>query len=373
MNILHIGHSKGWRGGENQARLLIEMLTQEFSDIKNYIAYPCQSQIIERLSGVVSGALEFSSSKILNFRDLYHLIKFCRLHHIDILHAHSARAHSLAYFAKFFIPEIKVVVHRRVDNRIKKSYFTRKKYLSEKIDAFLAVSDKTYAMLESYGVVLNSIALVKDGIPLQRYNFPEKKSAKNNLIHGRNWLYEEPLVGFVSAMDHQKNPLLFVEMISRLRSDGVFCNAVMAGTGKEIKAVNDAIIARGLSGNIKLLGFVDNVQDVFQGIDIFVLPSRNEGLGTVLLEAALAECVIIASDVGGIGEVVKHQQTGLLAESESVESFVQAMKYILKNPMKTEETKSNAKQYVIENFNIEMVVAKTHDVYVNVMNLEGEN
>jgi glycosyltransferase involved in cell wall biosynthesis len=367
MNILHIGHSKGWRGGENQARLLIEGLINSFPEVHNFIAYPKSAQIIQRLEPYVKGVLEFSSTQILSFRALYRLVKFCRLNNIDVLHAHSAKAHSLAYFAKSFLPNLKVVVHRRVDNSIKGSYFTRKKYLSEKIDAWLAVSDKTYAMLESYGVDSERMYLVKDGIPEQKYNFPDKQSAKNNLIQAFGWHQKDMLIGFVSAVDNQKNPLLFVDMIAQLKRDGILCNAVIAGTGKLEEAVKDKITALGLSETIKLLGFVGNVQDIFQGLDVFVLPSRNEGLGTVLLEAALAESVIVASDVGGIGEVVKHKKTGFLASSCDVDTFVESVDYIVQNQDQVNLIKHNAKKYVELNFNLKSVVSKTRDVYLHVL------
>ena len=364
MNILHIGHSKGWRGGENQVRLLIEGLVQNFPESRNFIAYPKGAQIIQRLEPSVRAVLTFSSTRILGLSALCKLIDFCRLNNINVLHAHSAKAHSLAYFAKFFLPNIKVVVHRRVENSIKTSYLTRKKYLSKNIDAWFAISDKTYEILENYGIPSNRIFLVKDGIPDQNYNFSGKKSAKNSLIRKYDWNDEDLLIGFVSALDRQKNPSLFIEMVAQLRSKGIRCNAVIAGTGKQEAILNDEIIANGLSENIKLLGFIESVQDVFQGLDVFVLPSRKEGLGTVLLEAALAKCAIVASDVGGIGEVIKHKQTGFLASSDVVSTFVDSVEYIVKNQDHVEVIKKNAIQHVELNFNLQSVVDKTYDTYL---------
>ncbi len=364
MNILHIGHSKGWRGGENQVRLLIEGLVESFPEASNFIAYPKGAHIFQRLESSIKGALLFSSSRILSVNALYRLVKFCKLNDINVLHAHSAKAHSLAYFAKLFLPSIKLVVHRRVENSIKTSYFTRKKYLSQNIDAWFAISDKTYQMLESYGIHSSRIFLIKDGIPEQTYQFSDKKEAKDNLIKMFGWKVEDPLIGFVSALDSQKNPSLFINMMEQLRNNGIQCNAVIAGTGKQKSILTDEIKARGLSDNVQLLGFVENVHNVFQGIDVLVLPSRKEGLGTVLLEAALAKCSIVASDVGGIGEIVKHRQTGFLATSDEVSTFVDSVRYVLTNPDHADAIKENALQYVELNFNMRAVVDKTYRVYL---------
>ena len=367
MKVLHIGHSKGWRGGENQARLLIEGLNDYYPQSHHFIAYPKNAEIIQRLEKSVEDILQFSSEKIIGIKPLLQLVRFCKVHQIDILHAHSAKAHSLVCIAKRFLPNIKIIVHRRVDIPIKKSHFTRKKYLSHSVDAFIAVSDKTHDVLTAYGINSQRVYLVKDGITKQSYTFVDKKSAKNDIISAFHWDIDLPLIAYVSAFDDKKNPLLFVRMLAELKQQGLMINAVMAGVGKLEQCVQDEINELDLSENVRLLGFIENIKDVFQAIDIFILPSKSEGLGTVLLEAALAECAIVASDVGGVGEVIKNQETGLLTNPDSVNSFVEAIHTIIQNPKKTDAMKRAAKQFVENDFNIRRVVDQTHDIYKRLM------
>lgn len=367
MKILHIGHSKGWRGGENQAFLLIKGLNISYSKDDHFIAYPNGSEIINRLNIDLEDVLEFSSEKIIGIRSLLGLIKFCKFHQIDILHAHSAKAHSLVFLAKKILPKIKIIVHRRVDIPIKSAYFTRQKYLNRSVDAFIAVSDKTYNVLINYGIDSQRVHLVKDGIAEQQYTFLDKKSAKNDLLKQYAMNVNLPLLGFVSAFDDKKNPLLFVKMFAELKQQGLEFNAVMAGVGKLAQKVQEQIDDLGLSENIQLLGFVENIKDVFQALDIFVLTSQSEGLGTVLLEAALADCAIVASDVGGVSEVVKNQKTGLLTDADSLQSFVEAIHFIVQNPNKIDKMRRVANKLVENDFSMQRVVNQTQDIYIRLM------
>lgn len=367
MNVLHIGHSKGWRGGENQAKLLIESFNDAYPQDVHFIAYPKGAEIIQRLEGHVEGVLRFSSEKIIGIGPLFSLVRFCKTHQITVLHAHSAKAHSLVCMAKRFLPEIKIVVHRRVDIPIKDAYFTRKKYLNHSVDAFIAVSEKTYDVLTAYGIDASRVYLVKDGIPEQLYAHADKKAAKRDLLASLSWDVDLPLVGYVSAFDDKKNPLLFVRMVAELRQQGLVVNAVMAGIGKLEQHVQEEVEALGLSDNIQLLGFVEQIKDVFQALDIFVLTSKSEGLGTVLLEAALAECSIVASNVGGVGEVIKDQKTGLLVSSDSLESFVEAVRFLIQRPNEAFEMKCAAKQFVEDEFSLLRVVDETQAIYKRLM------
>jgi len=210
-----------------------------------------------------------------------------------------------------------VVVHRRVDNAIKTNSFTKRKYLSKNVDAWVAISSKIHSILMDYGIDKSKLNLIKDGMPQPVYRYKNKSEAKRVLLDSLaiNEEINVPLIGFASAVDGQKNPLLFVNLIHQLKKQGLRFNAIMAGTGKLENDVLNKIKELDLEDTISYLGFRKNIQDIFQAIDIFVLPSKNEGLGTVLLEAAHSHSSLLASDVGGIGEVVLHEKTGLLAKA----------------------------------------------------------
>ena len=213
MNILHIGHSVKWRGGENQTRLLIENATRENKTYKHFLAYPKGAVIFDRLKSVVSGNLQLSSKKAFDLRSVVALIRFCKVNRIDVLHAQSATAHTLALLTKKVLPNLTLIVHRRVDNPIKKRAATRAKYLSKQVDKFICVSQAIANILKEYGVAEEKIELIHDSIDASVYHQNDKQSAKQELVEKYGWQADVPIVGFISAIDHQKHPELFVEIV----------------------------------------------------------------------------------------------------------------------------------------------------------------
>ena len=367
MNILHVGHSAKWRGGENQARLLIEKAIRIRPDVNHYLAYPSGAVIFDRLSGYSAGNCSLYSKKAFDVRSIYALITFCKANRIDVLHAHSATAHTLSIVVKKFLPALKLIVHRRVDNRIKSRRSTRTKYLSNKVDKFISVSQAITDILVEYGVPDDNIELIYDSIDADVYQGLDKSNNKDEINDKFNWSNETPLIGFISAIDSQKNPELFVDIIKGVTERGVQINAIMAGDGKLKNEIERRINEYGLRDNLKLLGFIKNVETVFSALDIFILPSRNEGLGTVMLEAIAAKAVVVASNVGGISEVVIDQKTGRLINAGDVEEYVNAIIELSKNTEMCRSLVKGAQQHVAGQFNLNNMVVQTLKVYDQVL------
>jgi len=254
-----------------------------------------------------------------------------------------------------------------VDNTIKTNAFTKRKYLSSKVDAWVAISSKIHSILVDYGVDRSKVSLIKSSIPEPNYRYKNKAEAKSVLLNslGLSEKNSVPLIAFASAIDSQKNPILFVNLIHQLKKQGLSFSAIMAGSGKLEGQVRAKIQELGLKDEISYLGFRENIQDIFQAIDIFVLPSKNEGLGTVLLEAAYSNSSIIASDVGGIGEIVLHEKTGLLAEAGNIDSFTHLAQKLIGKPAYAEQLANNAKEHVKKEFSSLVMRDDIYQLYLS--------
>ena len=117
-----------------------------------------------------------------------------------------------------------------------------------------------------------------------------------------------------------------------------------------------------------MLGFVEEVSILFSALDIFVLPSRNEGLGTVLLEAALSEPALVASNVGGIGEIVIEKQTGRLIQNiDRANDFALAIKELILNSNNKNILVNNALEHVNSLFSLNKMAKERAKVYKNLI------
>jgi glycosyltransferase involved in cell wall biosynthesis len=115
--------------------------------------------------------------------------------------------------------------------------------------------------------------------------------------------------------------------------------------------------------NIAFTGFIDNAKQYLQAFDLFLLPSRTEALGYVLLEAGLAHLPVIATSVGGVPEIVAHEKTGLLIKSETIDELSEALAILLTHPSDCARYAQNLNSAVTTHFNIKTMLDKTFALY----------
>lgn len=123
---------------------------------------------------------------------------------------------------------------------------------------------------------------------------------------------------------------------------------VLVGAGDLQKPLREEAQALGISGRVRFIGWVpyDQLPPYMAAADLFVLPSLDEGLPRALLEAMSMRLPVIASAVGGVPEVVKHEETGLLVRPADSHGLAVALATALRNPERAEEWSTNARALV---------------------------
>ena len=107
---------------------------------------------------------------------------------------------------------------------------------------------------------------------------------------------------------------------------------LLVGDGPLRERLVAQVAQLGLVNDVVFAGSRPDVADLHKAMDLFVFPSRNEALGIALLEAMYSGLPVVATKIGGIPEVVKDGETGLLVDSEDVEGLAQAMQSLYENP-----------------------------------------
>lgn len=360
MRILHIGNEMSWRGGENQVRLLIEGLKQE--NITCAVAYPVESRGYARFKELCE-VVPLPSRSAYDPRSILRLVKYCRLNKVDILDAQSSGGMSLALAVKKRIPQIKLVVHRRVDNPIKKNWLTRKKYLNEKVDRYICISNAIGEILRQYGVPANKISIVRSAVDESVYKTLDKLKCKHELLSAYSLREDTVILGNASALTSQKGYETLIESCKILKDIKLNFHCFIAGDGilkSELKAL---VKNFKLDSNITFLGHIASVHKFLSGLDILVVPSRNEGLGTILLEGAFAGCALVGARVGGIPEIITHEQTGLSIEPGDLTSLASELEKIIQNPKRRQELADKAKAHVQKEFSLKNMVLGNLKIY----------
>ena len=119
----------------------------------------------------------------------------------------------------------------------------------------------------------------------------------------------------------------------------------------------------GIAGNVSFLGWREDLPSVLRSWSIFVLPSLDEGFGVAALEAMASGLPVVASDVGGLRELMQDGETGFLVPPEAPAEFAKKIRLLLENQELREKMGSAGRNRAEEDFSISTMVKKTADLY----------
>jgi glycosyltransferase involved in cell wall biosynthesis len=128
----------------------------------------------------------------------------------------------------------------------------------------------------------------------------------------------------------------------------------------------------GLGDRVFFTGLVADVRPWLAHLDAMVVPSRREGLPTVLLEALAAGCPIVATRVGGVPEIVADQQTGLLVPPGDAQALGRALQRVLADPQLRHRLASTGRQVAAERFGLPHMLRRTEQLYRQLLQARGE-
>ncbi len=172
-----------------------------------------------------------------------------------------------------------------------------------------------------------------------------------------------PTLGIIARLSEEKGHLHLFSAFRRLIKDYPQARLLVVGSGKKEKEFRDWVESNGLASHIIFLGNVPELRPLFKIIDISVLPSSLEGLGFSILEAQANGVPVVASSAGGISEIVKDSQTGILVEPGDADGLYRGIKLLLEDTALREEIVNNSRTQVEEKFNLDRMVSLTESVY----------
>jgi glycosyltransferase involved in cell wall biosynthesis len=357
MRILHIDTERGWRGGERQALWLASELARRGhgSIVAARPSEPLAQRANDAGIEVVACAPRFEADPRVGLR----LRRFIRNRGIDVVHAHTAHAVGLGSVATI-ATRIPLVAARRVDFHLRANLGTRWKY--GHADAIIAISRAVATILVSDGIDRAKIAIVPDGTDVHRRIAPVFASTLVALGVRQG----APLVVQVAQLVPHKDPVNFLSAIAFARERIPTLQALLVGEGELRMAVENTARALNLTGVLHVVGYRNDADALLAAADVVVLSSREEGLGSVLLDALLLGKPIAATSAGGIPDVVQHGVTGLLAPVGDSAALGANIAALLSNRELASRLGAAAKSRVSE-FSVERMADRTLAVYERVL------
>ncbi|WP_345975126.1 glycosyltransferase family 4 protein [Sulfurimonas sp. HSL3-7] len=323
MWIAHANFAKGFRGGERQTQLLIEQLAQQ--GYKQKLLTRIDSELAQRCSHI-------KHLEIIPLKKPY-IFHSSVVKGATLLHAHETKALQFAYFAHLLY-NMPYIVTRRVDNPLKTNFLNKKMY---------AAAFKSVALSKAIeNEVLRVSPEAKTAIIPSAFSDITVNEKVSAMIKER--FKGKFLIGNVGALvDSHKGQSLLIEAAKGLEKNHPELHFILLGRGEDEEKFKEQ--AKGLK-NITFEGFVDNVNDYISCFDLFLFPSRHEGLGSILLDVMQLNVPVIATDVGGIPDIIKSEYNGLLIPPASAEAIVNSIIDLYKHPEKRALLAAHAKETV---------------------------
>lgn len=202
------------------------------------------------------------------------------------------------------------------------------------------------------------LELIYNGIDVEKFSQIKRKIAND----------DEVVFGSLGRLSEQKNYSLLIKAVAQVKSDLKF-KFKIAGEGELRERLLDEIRLAQVEDKIELVGVKEDVPAFLQELDFFILPSKWEGLGIVLLEAGLARLPVLASATGGILEIIEDQVSGVLFENDNLADLVAKIEYFLdkNNRANLDLLGENLYNKVINNFAIKDLVKKYEQVYLSLI------
>jgi glycosyltransferase involved in cell wall biosynthesis len=303
--IVHVASGREWRGGQNQVRLLAAALERQ-GEWDQVVVTGRGTLLAQRIAASGVRVRTCGWRPALDPRALLATLGEAGGSRV-ILHAHDAHALVLAGVAAR-LSGARLVVTRRVDFHLRRPGFWRQ------ADRVIAISHAIREILVADGIQEDRISVVHSGIDPEEVRAAPSAGLRASFRLAPNL----PLVVNVAALVPHKDHETMIAAAAELRRDVPDLHWVIAGDGHLLPALVERVRQLGLADRVHFSGHVSNTWGVIADADAFVMSSREEGLGTSILDAMARGVPVAATRAGGIPEMLDHDAGILVPVGDAV-------------------------------------------------------
>lgn len=358
-HVLHLTETSDTGGAENMFISLVENL-----DKNRYKSIACllgdgwlKTQL--RARGIETIVVPQRHS--FDFPWLFRLARLLKDRSIHVMHAHEFAMNVYgSILSKMTGIPIVTTVHGK--NYYWEKWRRRLAYrFAARQSTMVAVSeDLKQFLIQRVTIPAGNIRVVHNGIDFHRY----REMNRENSIRGELGIdAKQPIIGTVGNLFAVKGQIYLLRAGKRVAK--IFPDLVLlvAGEGEELSSLEEEADNLGIRGNVKFLGFREDVPSLLQAMDVFVLPSLSEGLPLSVLEAFALQKPVVATNVGGIPEIVKDGSTGYLVPPKNPEALAEKILMLLRDPQKAANIGQAGRKRAEEAFGLEQMIRKYQSLY----------
>ncbi|MDT0686561.1 glycosyltransferase [Autumnicola psychrophila] len=350
MKILQLVTKRQYRGAEVFAANLSTELLKLGHKIVFAGLYKNEKDVLE-----VEGAenLDLSLMKNVAFSPalVQKIVQLVKKSKPDVIQCNGSDTLKYMVAASFFIPRTPLVyrnisiISEWLSNTPKKLLY---KKIFSRIDHVSSVGEEAIEdFIRTFDYPENQTSVIRRGIPIKEVISLSRQSLKEGLNIGK----EDKIAMHIGNFSPEKNHLFLLDIFSELKTEQPEVKLVCVGNGVLFEKIKNDIEERGLENTVYLLGFRKDIPELLSEAECFVLASKVEGVPGVILEAAAQSVPSVATNVGGVFEVLKDGETGFMIDNFDKKQFKESLLSIMNDSHLREEMGKKAYDLVQESFN----------------------
>jgi len=343
-----------WRGGQNQAFLLLKGLYERGHAAELLAAHGSPLGQRAETEGIYVHSVSRGQFRLPAAAKIRSLLTDRR---IELVHVNEAHALTAAWLVlpKRFPP---LVVSRRVGFALRSGWLAQARY--HRADAILANSQWVADQAVASGAPREKMRVVYEGVEM-----PTLPGATAKAAARKRWSLQtsDIVLGCVGVLERDKGHEWVIRALAHLGSEFPNCKLLIAGEGEYRKELTALAAELKCKDRVIFAGFLRDVTTLYEAIDIFVFPSLFEGLGTSLLSAMSYGLPSITFFGCALGEIVENEVSGLQVEAKNVNAIAEAAARILREPGFGKRLAEAGRTRIKEKFSAEHMVENTLAIY----------
>jgi glycosyltransferase involved in cell wall biosynthesis len=362
--IVHVDTALDFRGGQQQLLQLARGLSRRGH--RQLIVCPERSVLGERAREAACRVAELPPRDPGHLRGALQLRRRLRAEPADVLHAHDGQGQTISALATLGLPVCRVASRLVM---FKPRWFAGGGFLQglkyqHTCHGVIAVCEYVRQSLVRSGVSASRIEVIPVGI-----DWPENPPAPELRAATRaRWGLKEDdfVVGHLGAFTHEKGQDTAIEAALLVAPMLPALQVLLAGEASAQALSRLAPRLQAAADHVRVLEFVENPSQFLAGLDLFIMPSRAEGLPASVLLAMANGLGVVASNVGGLPEIVTHAQTGWLVPLDSPEALAAAILEAASDRAKLREFGASGRARARQ-FSTEQMIARTEAFYTRLV------
>jgi glycosyltransferase involved in cell wall biosynthesis len=364
LKILQISSAQSLGGGERHLADLANGLARRGHDV--YVAARPKSPLINELGQVpeenVTTLPLRNSLDVKSARDLSRLVNKNR---IQIVHVHMARDYPLAAYAARLNPRSRLIVTRHVLFGLNRLH----RITLAKASRIIAVSRAVASQLLADAIApAGRISVVLNGIDTARFHEARKRFTRRKFLNDWKLPEDTLLVGTVGELTPLKGQEEFlraaIQVLKRYPNAFFVIAGIDHSQGKEHRAALKQLIGElNLAERVRLVGWLEDLAQLYCALDVFVSASHTESFGLALVEAMASGTAVVATETDGAREIIQPRETGFMVPISDVDKLAEAVMLLLNDKNLRARLGTAAQQDASIRFSLERMIGETEEIY----------